>query len=113
VDRGKLAENFASEKLQSLGFKIISRNFHSRFGEIDIIATKDLRLYFIEVKARWNLSYGAPEEAVTWYKLKRIQKTAYYFSMTHPELPKEQRIVVFALEHLTGKPVSYRIIDVF
>lgn len=113
MDRGKLAENFASETLHSLGYKIVSRNFRSRFGEIDIIATKDSRLYFIEVKARWNLTYGAPEEAVTWYKLKRIQKTAAYFAMNHPDLPKEQRILVFAVEHFVGKNLSYKLIEVF
>lgn len=47
---GILGENRACAFLRKRKFKIIERNFHSKFGEIDIIAKKDKILHFIEVK---------------------------------------------------------------
>jgi putative endonuclease len=48
--KGKLFENIACKYLISKGYKIISKNLYSRFGEIDILATKDKKLIIIEVK---------------------------------------------------------------
>ena len=48
---GLLGEDKAQSYLKKQGFEIIERNFHSKFGEIDIIAKKDEILHFIEVKS--------------------------------------------------------------
>lgn len=47
---GILGEDKACKFLKKQGFEILKRNFHSKFGEIDIIAKKDEILHFIEVK---------------------------------------------------------------
>jgi putative endonuclease len=112
LNLGKQGEKFASEILQSRGYKIIKQNFRSKFGEIDIIAIKDNCLIFIEVKTRYSQKFGSPEEAVTWTKLNRIKKTAQYFSLLNPELPKKLKIEVVALELLNGKVYSAKIIQV-
>lgn len=109
---GRLAEDFAVELLTSKGYKVIERNFRSRFGEIDIIALKDGYLIFIEVKARWNLNYGYPEEAVSRKKIWKIGKTGEYYSLLHPELPKKLRIDVVSLIMDDGKVTSSKIIIV-
>jgi len=111
-ESGKLAENFAVKLLESKGYKILERNFHSRFGEIDIVAEKDGTLVFAEVKARWSRKFGAPEEAVTQSKLWKIQKTGEYYSLLHPEYPKKLRIDVVALEIEGGVVSSSKIIVV-
>ncbi|MEA1892504.1 MAG: YraN family protein, partial [Campylobacterota bacterium] len=49
--KGNLAEEKACTFLYSNGFTVVEQNFYSRFGEIDIIATKDEVLHFIEVKS--------------------------------------------------------------
>lgn len=110
--QGKLAEDFAVRLLDSHGYKIIDRNFHSKFGEIDIIALKDDYLAFIEVKARWSLKFGRPEESVTRSKLWKIGKTGEYYSLLHPILPKKLRIEVVALEIIDKKVISSKIIKV-
>lgn len=102
---GRLAEDFASNLLQSKGYKIIDRNFHSRFGEIDIIAIEGSTLVFVEVKARWSNKYGSPEEAVTPQKLYKIKKTGEYYSLKNPNLSKKLRIDVVALE-ISGRQVT-------
>lgn len=109
---GKLAEDFAVKLLTSQNYKIIDRNFHSRFGEIDIVAVKDNTLIFVEVKARWSNKFGKPEEAVTRSKLWKISKTGEYYSLLHPDLPKKLRIDVVALEIIDKRVASSKIIIV-
>lgn len=111
-DFGKLAEDFAAEYLSSNNYKIVERNFYSRFGEIDIIAVKNDTLIFVEVKARWSDKFGAPEEAVTPKKLWKIGKTGEYYSLLHPELPQKLAIEVVSLQIENGKVKSCKIIAV-
>ncbi len=73
--RGIFAEDKAIEYLQNLGYKILERNFYSRFGEIDIIALKDNVLHFIEVKSG---KYD-PIYQITPTKLSKIKKTAQFY----------------------------------
>jgi putative endonuclease len=110
---GQKAENLACDLLHQNGYKIIDRNFHSRFGEIDIVALKDNTLIFVEVKARQSLKYGMPEEAVTRQKLYKIRRTGEYYSILYPELPKKLRIDVVALIIENGQVVSSKIIMVY
>ena len=108
---GKQGENYACRLLQKSGYRIIERNFTSRFGEIDIIAQDKDTLVFVEVKTRWSRRFGLPEEAVTPQKLFRIKKTGEYFSLRHPHLPKKLRIDVVAIEIENNIVISARIIN--
>lgn len=110
---GKKAEDYAISLLKKTSYKVLDRNFHSRFGEIDIIAIKDGVLIFVEVKARWSAKFGTPEEAVTPGKIQKIVKTAQYYYMTHKNLPEKQRIEVVALEINGGNVTSSKIIQVY
>ena len=60
---GNFGENYVSNYLKNLGFNIIDRNYHTKYGEIDIIASKDGKIHFVEVKTRKSLLFGTPEEA--------------------------------------------------
>ncbi len=73
---GDSGEEFAAKVLEESGFKIIERNYSTRYGEIDIIALRDGVLHFIEVKTRTNMEFGYPAEAVTDVKVTRIRRTA-------------------------------------
>lgn len=73
---GNFGENYVSGYLKNSGFKIIDRNYHTKYGEIDIIAIKDGKIHFVEVKTRRSLLFGTPEEAYSIKKQKRIIKTA-------------------------------------
>ncbi len=76
---GKIGEKLALEYLQKKNFKILMRNFHCRFSEIDIIARKDNKLSFVEVKTRLGIEKGCPYEAVNLRKLKHLKLAANYF----------------------------------
>ena len=88
----KLGEEKACEYLKKHGFKIIERNFRKGYGEIDIVATHENTLVFIEVKTRTSNSFGSPLESITYWKLKSLIKTAQYYKMTHSNLPDSLRI---------------------
>lgn len=73
---GNLGEEYASEYLEHMGYRILTRNYNCRFGEIDIIALDSKCLVFIEVKTRTSLRYGLPENAVNYWKIKHIKLSA-------------------------------------
>lgn len=110
-DLGRKGEELAVAYLKSKGFRIIARNFRSKVGEIDIIACEKDTLVFIEVKTRWSIKFGLPEEAVTPWKLRSIVKTSQYFKMLHPELPESLRVDVVAISLLpSGELEEIRLI---
>jgi putative endonuclease len=95
--KGKLGEDLAAAFLLKLGYKILTRNFNSRLGEIDIIAVDKTTLVYVEVKTRTSESYGTAEEAVTSYKMQRFLKTIEYYKLLNPSKPSLERIDVIAV----------------
>lgn len=73
---GDAGEDLAVFELEKAGYKIIERNFRTRFGEIDIIALDEDVLVFVEVKAKSSSMFGSPAEMVTAKKQFKIKKTA-------------------------------------
>lgn len=78
---GKEAEERASAYLKKEGYTILSQNFHSKFGEIDIIASKENVLHFCEVK--FSQQYD-PITRITPSKMTKISKTIQYYFLTYP-----------------------------
>ena len=75
--KGNLAEDRAVKFLEEKGFLTLERNFYSRFGEIDIIFTKENVLHFVEVKS--GLDYESAVQNITPRKLSRLIKTAQVY----------------------------------
>ena len=69
---GNYAESIVTEYLINNNHSIIARNHKTKFYEIDIISTKDDRIYFTEVKYRKNQYRGTPLDAITKKKLKQM-----------------------------------------
>ena len=76
---GKSGEDFCVQKLAEHGYEILQRNFHSPWGEIDIIAKYQGYLVFIEVKTRTRESIENATLSVSYRKQAKITKTAMYF----------------------------------
>ena len=81
---GRLGEDAACGFLEQHGFEIVERNYHSRYGEIDIIAKDAKYLVFAEVKLRAVGSMVSGAEAVTASKARKILKTAVVWMGLHP-----------------------------
>ncbi len=76
---GQRAESIAASHLNKHGLTIIERNFHCRFGEIDLIAKDEETLVFIEVRYRNKRVKLSPAETLDACKVDRIITTARYF----------------------------------
>lgn len=69
---GDSGERIAEEYLKKRGYVILCKNFRTELGEIDLIASKDEYLVFVEVKARRGSGFGLPSESVTSSKQRKI-----------------------------------------
>jgi len=77
-NKGDFSEQRATSYLEDRGFLIVERNYYAKkLGEIDIIASKNGILHFVEVKSAtadfdpiYNLTKG---------KLKKVINSAFYF----------------------------------
>ena len=84
TDTGKLGENAVSEYLENAGYKILSRNYRIRGGEIDIIASYGEYIIFVEVKTRKPDSMVSGLDAVNQKKRNLIIKTATDYLLKYP-----------------------------
>jgi putative endonuclease len=81
---GKEGEDMAAQWLLGKGYEIIHRNWRHKQYEIDIIATKEQFLHFIEVKCRHYSRFGHPEDSVGKRKFKNLQRAADEFLFLNP-----------------------------
>jgi putative endonuclease len=73
---GRYGEERAAIYLQDRGYEIIDRNWRSASGEIDLVASQNGRIVFVEVKTRNGSGYGHPFEAITPEKIARMRRLA-------------------------------------
>ncbi|MEJ2221770.1 MAG: YraN family protein [Desulfobacterales bacterium] len=79
---GEKGEALAVRRLRKAGYKIIETNYHTRLGEIDIIAKDKDTIVFVEVKSRRSVHFGNPKQAVTPQKQRKISMVALYYLKT-------------------------------
>ncbi len=101
--KGNVAEERAADFLIEKGFCIVERNFYSRFGEIDIIASKDNALHFVEVKS--GEDYELAIQNITPTKLSRIIKTANVY------MKKNAYDGDFCLDAVVVTPLDIEMLD--
>ncbi len=82
---GKWGEEVAAGYLQQQGYELLARNWRHEHKEIDIIATKDGVLYFIEVKTRHGVKWNA-EDAITPKKRALMWRAMMAWKLEHPSL---------------------------
>lgn len=78
---GDFGERVAKKYLTGKGLFVLSEKYHTRHGEIDLIAwdRDHSEVVFVEVKTRSGTNFGWPEESVDSRKKQRLQKSAYVF----------------------------------
>lgn len=81
---GEQAEQRALEFLVGNGLVPLTRNFHSRGGEIDLVMMHGDCLAFIEVRFRSSSRFANPELTVDPRKQRKILRTAAMFIATKP-----------------------------
>ncbi len=73
---GEWGEKKALNYLKNKGYKILSTNYSTKIGEIDLIAANDQCLIFVEVKTRKDKQFGLPQVSVDEKKQKKIKNVA-------------------------------------
>ena len=76
---GAQGETFAAQILQEQGMKILSRNYYTPYGEIDLIVLDKGCIAFVEVKTRRSTRYGTPAQAVGFRKRQKIIRSAEWY----------------------------------
>lgn len=94
---GQQGEELAVRYLQKEGYKILERNFRTRYGELDVICMKQGVLVFVEVKTRRSEVFGTAEEALTPVKIDHIRKVSLQYLNTHPVKHREIRFDVITI----------------
>ncbi len=112
---GEKSEKFVAKYLEQQGYRILERNFRSRFGEIDIIAERDGVTYFVEVRAR-KLAFSADLEriaaSVDRKKLMKIKATAQAYISRSGHDDKDFGILVAAVNWYNPKRAKVMLVDV-
>lgn len=83
---GRSGEEIARQHLIKKGYQIVQSNFRTKFGEIDIIATKDKKLAFVEVKLKIGEQFGSPEDMINKTKTAKIKRMAEIFLQTNQKI---------------------------
>lgn len=78
-NKGKLWEIAAADYLRKKKYKLLCANYHTRFGEIDLIVKNKKYICFVEVKQRGESSIAAPREFVDYSKQKKIKSSAMLY----------------------------------
>ena len=104
---GQIGEEIACKYLKNKGFTVLERNFTIKAGEIDIIAEKDNKIHFFEVKSASldesrRVSHETsnnfvscetaissqrlrPEENMTFQKMRKLSRATQIFFAKRPQ----------------------------
>lgn len=113
---GAWGEAIAAEYLRRKRYRILANGYHSRFGEIDLIAENNRFLVFVEVKVRKNASFAMAREYVDRRKQDRIRMTASIYLSEYPtdKQPRFDVIEIYAPEGPdTARPEIMHMEDAF
>jgi len=120
---GEMGENIAVKFLMKHGFSILDRNYTKKWGEIDIVAEKVNKIYFIEVKSvsrpdlasvsQVTLDEYRPEDNMHPWKLKRLSRTiqTYLLSKKVPDEKEWQVDLLVVFIDLENKKAKIKVVS--
>jgi putative endonuclease len=99
---GRWGEKLAAVHLTQKNYAILEMNTRTPYGEIDLIASKDGVIVFVEVKTRTSTIFGLPEESINQRKQAHILSSAEHYIQHHPEIEGSWRIDVISIQRFGG-----------
>lgn len=94
---GTVAEQLACDYLQKRGLQLVTKNYHCRRGEIDLIMQDQSTLVFVEVRYRASSKFGSALESVNTQKQQKIIYTAEHFLSNQKASFSQYRFDVVAI----------------
>jgi putative endonuclease len=101
---GLQGEAIAVDHLRRMGYKIITRNYRTHLGEIDIVAKHKEAWVFVEVKTRRSQRYGHPKWALTPAKQRQISMVALQYLKQHKAVQSRARFDVVTIQNPQDNP---------
>ncbi|MCC6404992.1 MAG: YraN family protein [Candidatus Yanofskybacteria bacterium] len=99
---GLSGEEAACHWLVGSGFRILDRNWRRPWGELDIVASKDGTIHFVEVKTARRLVTGfEPFLRANGRKMHKVMRTAQTWLSAHqysPDTPWQLDIISVIME---------------
>jgi putative endonuclease len=85
LELGRYGEQLAKDFLIDAGYRILEQNWRYGRAELDLIATIDHKIIFVEVKTRRSADHGEPADFVNWKKEKQLEfaSSAYIERRNH------------------------------
>jgi putative endonuclease len=80
---GTAGEDAVAAWYRQAGYELLDRNWRCRGGELDLVLGRGQTIVFCEVKTRSSFAFGAPVEAVTWQKQRRLRGLAARWLAEH------------------------------
>lgn len=87
---GAYGEALALRKYLAAGYDLIEKNYRCRFGEIDLIVSKDNLLIFVEVRTKTTERYGYGEESITVKKKLTIKQVSQHYLLNTQLMSKQE-----------------------
>ena len=110
---GVTGEELAANYLLDNGYSIIERNWRHKNWEVDIIASKENKLHFIEVKTRRTATYGYPEDDAGKKKITNLINSAEEYLLQYPEWKLIQFDILSVTMQKNSSPEFFLIEDVY
>lgn len=107
---GVVGEELVARWYTNAGYGLLDRNWRCRDGELDLVLAGDGAVVFCEVKTRRGGAFGAPFEAVTVTKQRRLRTLALRWLAEHPE--HRARELRFDVASVLAPPGKRPVIDV-
>ncbi|HBK35201.1 TPA: YraN family protein [Candidatus Uhrbacteria bacterium] len=96
---GNKGESLAASFLKEKGMRILTHQYRSPVGEIDLICLDGEELVFVEVKTRSSQVYGFPEESITPKKIQHLLHVAQHYLQQTSVKQLSWRIDVIAISY--------------
>ncbi|HXY95271.1 MAG TPA: YraN family protein [Acidimicrobiia bacterium] len=109
---GVAGEEAVARWYAAAGYVVVDRNWRCREGELDLVVARSRVLVFCEVKTRRGLAFGAPFEAVTPTKQRRLRTLALRWLAEHPaHRAPEVRFDVASVVAEPGRPPMIEVLE--
>lgn len=108
---GAAGERVAAAWYEARGYVILDRNWRCRAGELDLVVGAPRLVVFCEVKSRRTDRFGAPYEAVTAAKQRRIHRLGMQWLREHPQGGAEVRFDVASVSMPRNEPMRIEVLE--
>ena len=108
---GADGEKAACRMLRKAGYRILERNYRTRWGELDAVAFESGELVFVEVRSRSSAEFGSGAESVGTAKQRQLVRIAQlYLAEKNVGEDRPCRFDVVEMEALPGGKWSGNVI---